>query len=384
MLRCVTEDLNPFRFGSLALDEAFTDREAEIAELVADVRNGQDVVVLAPRRFGKTSLVWRASQELMGAKVLVAQVNLMTTPTPAKLADKLARAIHDDVASAVVRAKDRLKIFQGLRVRPTVTIDPDDGTPSFSFELGGAAAQDVSDTLERLLELPARLAAERGRRVALVFDEFQEIVDIDPGLPRLMRSVFQEQPDVSHVYLGSRRHMMRRLFSDEQEPFWRSAKQIELGVIPPDLFAPFLVERFAGTARELPGAVADALLDVTHGHPYATQELAYFLWQEVPRDGAATAERLDTALEKVLRSEHAHFSLLWERAPRAQRQVLQALAAEPGRVTADAYRSRHRLPAASSVQRATETLERDEVVLRDEHGVHICEPFLAQWLRASR
>ncbi|UTI63106.1 ATP-binding protein [Paraconexibacter antarcticus] len=380
----MSEDLNPFRFGSLALDEAFTDREAEIAELVADVRNGQDVVVLAPRRFGKTSLVWRASQELMSAKVLVAQVNLMTTPTPAKLADKLARAIHDDVASAVVRAKDRLKIFQGLRVRPTVTIDPDDGTPSFSFELGGAAAQDVSDTLERLLELPARLAAERGRRVALVFDEFQEIVDIDPGLPRLMRSVFQEQPDVSHVYLGSRRHMMRRLFSDEQEPFWRSAKQIDLGVIPPELFAPFLVERFAGTERELPGVVADALLGVTHGHPYATQELAYFLWQEVPHDGTATPERLDTALEKVLRSEHAHFSLLWERAPRAQRQVLQALAAEPGRVTADAYRSRHRLPAASSVQRATETLERDEVVLRDEHGVHICEPFLAQWLRAAR
>jgi hypothetical protein len=378
------DDLNPFRFGSLALDEAFTDREAELAELVADVRNGQDVVVLAPRRFGKTSLVWRASQELIQEKVLVAQVNLMTTPTPAKLADKLARAIHDDIASAVVKAKDRLRIFQGLRVRPTVTIDPEDGSPSFSFELGGAAAQDVSDTLERLLELPAKLAAERGRRVALVFDEFQEIVDIDPGLPRLMRAVFQEQPDVAHIYLGSRRHMMRRLFSDEQEPFWRSAKQIDLGVIPPELFAPFLAERFAGTGRQLPGAIADRLLGITHGHPYATQELAYFLWQEVSPATAATSAQLDLALEKVLRSEHAHFSLLWERAPRAQRQVLQALAAEPGRVTADAYRTRHRLPAASSVQRATETLERDEVVLRGPDGVHIAEPFLAQWLRASR
>lgn len=380
----MSRDLNPFRFGSLALDEAFTDRGAELTELVADVRNGQDVVVLAPRRFGKTSLVWRASQELIREKVLVAQVNLMTTPTAAKLADKLARAIHDDIAPAVVRAKDRLRIFQGLRVRPTVTVDPEDGSPSFSFALAGAPAQDVSDTLERLLELPAKLAAERGRRVALVFDEFQEIVDIDPGLPRLMRSVFQEQPDVSHVYLGSRRHMMRRLFSDEQEPFWRSAKQIDLGVIPPELFAPFLVERFAGTGRQLPGALADRLLAITHGHPYATQELAYFLWQEVDAGGVATAARLDLALEKVLRSEHAHFSLLWERAPRAQRQVLQALAAEPGRVTSDAYRTRHRLPAASSVQRATETLERDEVVLRGADGVHIAEPFLAQWLRASR
>ena len=39
---------NPFRYGALALDEAFTDREAEISELKADVRNGQDVVIFAP------------------------------------------------------------------------------------------------------------------------------------------------------------------------------------------------------------------------------------------------------------------------------------------------------------------------------------------------
>ena len=55
---------NPFRFGALALDEAFADRERELAELVADVRNGQDVVIFAPRRYGKSSLVWRARQAL--------------------------------------------------------------------------------------------------------------------------------------------------------------------------------------------------------------------------------------------------------------------------------------------------------------------------------
>ena len=56
--------VNPFRYGALALDEAFTDRQSEISELKADVRNGQDVVIFAPRRYGKSSLVWRASQEL--------------------------------------------------------------------------------------------------------------------------------------------------------------------------------------------------------------------------------------------------------------------------------------------------------------------------------
>ena len=51
-------------------------------------------------------------------------------------------------------------------------------------------------TLARLLELPARLGAERNRQVVLIFDEFQEIVSLDAHLPALLRSVFQEQPHV--------------------------------------------------------------------------------------------------------------------------------------------------------------------------------------------
>jgi hypothetical protein len=325
----VPDDLNPFRYGALALDEAFTDREDELAELVADIRNGQDVVLFAPRRYGKSSLVWRVAQQLVPRRALVAQVNLMTTPTKTRLAERLAHAIHEDVASPLIRAKERLRVFQGLRIRPTVTVDPDDGSLSFSFD-AAAAPEDIDDTLEHLLRLPAELAAERGRRVALVFDEFQEVTDIDRGLPRLMRSVFEEQPEVAHVYLGSRRHTMRRLFSDENEPFWRSAKLMELGVIEPAKFAPFLDERFRLSGRTIAAPTVDRLLAITGGHPYATQELAYFLWQETPRRRQATVAHLETALAKVLRSEHAHFSLVWERAAGGQRQVLQALAREPG------------------------------------------------------
>ena len=49
--------VNPFSFGDLALDDSFTDREQELRELTADVLNGQNVVIFAPRRYGKSSLV---------------------------------------------------------------------------------------------------------------------------------------------------------------------------------------------------------------------------------------------------------------------------------------------------------------------------------------
>jgi uncharacterized protein len=374
--------VNPFRFGPLALDEAFTDREAELDALVADARNGQDVVVFAPRRYGKSSLVWRAAQELIKEDVLVAQVDLMRTPTRDQFAAKLARTIHEDLASRLWNVKERLKVFAGLRIQPTITVNPNDGALSFSFD-ARAAGEDIDATLEELLTMPGQIAADRDRRVVLVLDEFQEVVDIDPGLIKLMRSVFQEQPEVAHVYLGSKRHMMRRIFNDENEPFWRSAKQTELGVIAPDSFAPFALAKFAETGKELDPETCAKALDLTRGHPYATQELLYFLWEETPPAGTTDLSALDRALDATLRSEHSHFSLVWDGISAAQKRTLQALAQEqPGRPLSSDYQRRHSLPATPTVQTALSALERAELVQRIGRGEYrIAEPFLTEWIR---
>jgi uncharacterized protein len=372
---------NPFRYGALALDDAFTNREAEIAELLTDISNGQDVVVFAPRRYGKSSLVWRVAQQAIARDILVAHVNLMTTPTLERLAEKLAETIHDDLASTLFKARERLRVFAGLRITPIVTVDPNSGKLGFTFD-AGRQPQDLDATVERLFELPGQLAVERGRRVALVLDEFQEVVDIDANLPRLMRSVFETQPDVAHVYLGSKRHLLERIFNDQNEPFWRSAKQMELGLIAPGPFGDYIRAQFARTGRSIEAFVVDRVLEATHGHPYATQELCYFLWGETDEGASAGDPQYDAALEKLLRAEHAHFGLVWEKAARAQRVLLLALAREPGRPLTGDYRRRHGLPGPSSVQRALEALLKDELIARDASGEYrIAEPFLGEWLR---
>lgn len=373
---------NPFLFGALALDESFADREGEIAELASDMRNGQDVVVFAPRRYGKSSLIWAATRSLAKDGVLVAQVDLMTTPTKERLAAALAAAIYENIASPLERVWDKATApFRRLRLQPAMSLDPETGGVAFSFAAARESA-DVDATIEQLLELPAELGAERGRRTALVFDEFQEIVNIDPHLPKLMRAIFQRQPEVAHVYLGSKRHVMERIFNDDNEPFWRSAKPIELTRIAPEEFSSFIVQRLEGTGRGAdPEAVAQ-LLGLTEGHPHATQELAYFLWEQTPAGATASGERLELALEAVLRAEHSHFSLLWEEAARVQRQVLQALAREPGHPQSKAYRSRYDLPTAASVQKALRALQQREIVTGDRGAFRIVEPFLTEWLNS--
>ncbi len=371
---------NPFKYGPIALDDSFTDRDTEIDELATDALNGQDVVVFAPRRFGKTSLVHRTAQRLTTEKALVAEVDLWVTPTKEKLAARLAREIAD-ILGISGKAKEIARVFGSLRIRPIVTVE-DDGSFGFSFAAGHSVA-DVDDTIERLLRMLGETAASRNRPVVLILDEFQEIVEIDPGLTKLMRSVFQEQPEVAHIYLGSKRHLMERIFNDQNEPFWRSAKRIELGPIPADEFKPFVREGFRENDRDITDEAVDRVLEITGGHPYATQQLCYFLWAETPEGGTADYERLERALSRLLVSEHTHFSDLWDRATGNQRILLSALAEEPGRPQTRDYQTRHGLRGSSTTQKTINALIQQELVTKHDGFVVISEPFLADWIRVE-
>jgi hypothetical protein len=372
---------NPFRFGPLALDEAFTDREDELHELSSDLRNGQDVVLYAPRRYGKSSLVLRAAQQAIAKRALVGYCDLLRITTKERFAAALAKTIHQDIDTVAAEALQRAgDLFRNLRIRPTMEVDPDDGSLSFSFRASHRRS-DIDDTIEQLLELLGSIAAERKRRVVMIFDEFQEIVELDPKLPNIMRSVFQTQPEVAHVYLGSKRHVLDRIFNDANEPFWRSAKKLELGVIEPAKFSRFLRARFDAADKGIDDAALNRLLETTGGHPYATQELAYAVWESVPPGHFAHEADVEAAVEHVLRSEHNHLEDLWDNASPAQRQLLEALADEPAQAPySDDYRRAHDLPGPSTLQVAIEALERDDVIGRDDGVLRIIEPFFATWI----
>jgi hypothetical protein len=152
-------------------------------------------------------------------------------------------------------------------------------------------------------------------------------------------------------------------------------------VIAPADFRAFISERFRSTGKRIADEGVDAILELTGGHPYAKQELCYFTWEATPARRAARRAEVSQGLDGVLRSEHAHFSLVWDRASSVQRVLLAALGAEPGHPYSQDYRRRHRLPPQTNVQRALTALGRNELVAKRSDGTYaITEPFLAQWV----
>jgi hypothetical protein len=372
---------NPFRYGAVARGDYFADRERELAALTADLRGGQDVVVISRRRIGKTSLVEAAIDELRSEGMLVAYLDLLGSPTKEELADDLAQALSDGLLSPIERTTDRIRgWFSHLSIQPRVTIR-EDGLPQFEF-VGYERREDADALLDGLLALPGRVAAD-GHRVCVVLDEFQEIVAIDRTLPGQLRAAFQQQPQVAHVYLGSKRHLMEPLFMNRAAPLYRSAKPMRLGPIAPEIFIGFLRERFAIGEVEVTDAALERILSLTGGLPYETQELCSHVWAEAKvADVAADDGVIDVALETLVDAEAARYTAIWDRLPASQRSLLLALARESGRVFSHEYRRRHKLGPASTVQRALSALDKLDLIDSNESGGQaLADLFMQLWLR---
>src|ERR1700737_5562630 len=63
---------NPFRFGRIVSGDAFTDREADLLVLERELSGGQNILIEAPRRFGKTSLILEGKRRLEASGIPVA------------------------------------------------------------------------------------------------------------------------------------------------------------------------------------------------------------------------------------------------------------------------------------------------------------------------
>ena len=315
--------------------------------------------------------------------MLVAYVDLLRTSSKERFASHLA-AIHAGLLGRGAQALQRAtEWFSQLRVRPKITLNQD-GTPSFEFA-GGAPSVDVDATIEHLLELPQTVAHERQRRVVLVFDEFQEVLDLDPTLPSLMRSVFQHQGEVAHVFLGSRQHLLRRVFADRHQPLYRLARPMTLGPIEQAAFAPFIRERFAAGHAQITHDGLEAQLTLTGGHPNDTQELGHFAWvRAVAERRPATRDTIERALADVVSAESARFVVVWESLSPLQRRALGAVAQDGARLYASEVRQRFQLGDPSGLQKALQRLGEVELIEPVQRGAYrVPDVFLRSWLRQT-
>jgi hypothetical protein len=362
--------VNPFPVSGELPPAEMVGRDEEAAHLLALARGGHASRLVAPRRYGKTTLLRRLLADAAAEGMATALVDVEGVLSLSSLVVRIERAYDRDLKGPLRRTVDAL--LRSWQVGLSL------GGGGFAATLRSNPRLDVEAVLLRLLDLPATVYERTGARSVIAFDEVQDLLRVD-GADGILRSVAQHQTGVaSYAFAGSAPSLLQRLFEDPSRPLLEHAVQVELGPLPLDAAAAAVEERFRETGRDV-GRALDPLVQFTRGHPQRTMLVAHHLWEVVPPGSAGDEEAFVEARTRALRGAEAALRARWEALPVNEQRVALALATRPGGLYAEETLTPLGLKRGS-VDRALAGLVGRGEALRLAAGPQLADPLLEAWL----
>ena len=373
---------NPFKYGKQVSGTQFYDRIEIGEQLYRMLSEGSaNVVMYAPRRYGKTSLVQKVLRQFGSEGIPSILFDLSKVPTLERFLDEYASSIYA-LGGKLENVAHIIEEFIG-HLYPTFSLGVD-GKCSIRLDYGPRL---TVSSISAVLDLPERMAEKLGKPVVVAFDEFQEVAELskDFTLEKIFRSVIQAHQKTRYVFFGSKTHLMRRMFGDHSRPFYNAAFNLRLGKPPVDESVEFLKSRFAAEGAEINQEEVSAILKASENIPYYLQALGWLAFDTMAMDGRnrLCANDVQIAVQRLLESnEELYEERLRSLAP-SRRALAEALAREPVAVFDEGYRSRHGLGVTSTVHSALEQLVDSGLVESDRNGYFIGDPILGQYIRTA-
>lgn len=348
--------VSPFPFhGPLDPDQVHG-RDELLADLIRRVSAHRPTVLVAPRRYGKTSLLGRITADLEHT-VTVVRIDLYELRSWADLAGRISAGLGS-VTGPRRAALDRI----------AASLDVNLGVVRATFSRPGRSAPDM--TADRLLDVLVNHGASTP--TVVFFDEFSSIRRVQ-GAAGLLRTKLQHHfQHIGLVFAGSEPSMMRMLFEDSDQPFYAQADLLQVPPLSLAGFTEIVSDGFDGTP---PDGLAADIHGFTRGHPQRSMQLADAAWSAV---GDGSDNPWADALAEVRRSSMPGHETRFSAAAPADQAVLRLAAArEPlfGRAAellelsrSSAQNSRHRLLATGHLTQG------------DDGGHTIVDPLYEDWI----
>ena len=366
----------PFQYGSLAEKENFIDRVEDRALLKQLLLSGIHVMLISPRRWGKSSLVKAATDELMAeySEVRVCHIDAFSISSETEFYRTFASRVMSCAASRFERGLEEMKKFLTGAI-PQLVIK-DDVTDFLTFDVRFQPQE--KDKLE-ILELPEKIAVAKGLRIIVCIDEFQQLARIPQyaDMEGKMRSAWQRQHNVSYCFYGSKRHMMTDIFNDSSKPFYRFGQVIWLKKIEEKYWIDFIVSAFSKTGKSISEQFASRICEVTKCHSWYVQQLSFFIWNAT--EGEVTQEVFDRGMTRLIDTNAPMFQNDFELLTASQKTMLRAVNDGVTQFSAEATKQLYPLGNANTIVRNKRILQDKDIIEMNGDAFDFVDPIFQLW-----
>ncbi len=368
----------PFVFGRIATDENFTDRELETRQLTTHFKSLINTIIISPRRWGKSSLVQRASEIALkeDPSLRICHIDLFNVRSEEEFYTQLASSVIKATSSKWDDALDDARIFLS-RLVPKISIGAAPGSEiSIDFDWN-----EIKKSPDDILDLAEKIATQKNLKIAVCIDEFQNIAEFanPDAFQKKLRTHWQRHQHVAYCLYGSKRHMMLQVFTESSNPFYKFGNLMFLDKIPADCLMKFFKSRFADTGKSISDSAAALIAKLIDCHPYYAQQLAQLSWlrtQEYCDDNIV--DDAFTALEGQL---SLLFVNITESLTNQQLNYLKALLAEEGSITSTKTMKKYNISSATAAIRSKEALIKADILDNISGTPHFQDPVYCHWLK---
>lgn len=373
----MAKEINPFIVTGKIEPAYFCDRTEESARLIKSISNGNNMVIISPRRMGKTGLIQFCYENPeIRDNYYTFFIDILHTSSLREFTYLLGREIYEKLLS---RSHKMVDLF--MRTIKSISgkfgFDPMSGSPTFNVELG-----DI-DRPEYTLEEIFRYLEAADKPCVVAIDEFQQVAQYgEKNIEALLRTHIQKIRNSNFIFAGSERHMMQEMFLSPSRPFYHSADLLELKAIQPDVYVPFIAGHFEQRNRHISTTDIKKVYDLFKGHTYYLQKTFNEAFADTMPGEECTLEMIRTAIDNMIAANDTIFREILSNIPEKQKELLYAIARDgvAQRITSANFIKRHSLSSASSVQSAvTKLLEKDLITeLHKEYSV--TDKLFAMWI----
>ncbi len=368
--------MNPFVYGTVVKEPNFFDRKDELKRIVNTLAGGNNLVLYAPRRYGKTSLVIKAMESLTTLGFVCIYFDFMSVYSRESFIEVFTKAIlskQSNIDSALEAVAKFVK-----SIKPKLSFDQN-GLPEFSIDF---IEHKISDkTMDAVIDLPEKLSGEK-KKYIIIMDEFQDIDKLNgENFEKLLRSKIQHHANVNYIFLGSRTHLLSDMFTNKSRAFYNSAFAINLTALPIKDTIKFLIDRFSLSNIGLDEETASYLVERAGGIPYYIQFLASEVWQYIiNQKQIVDKEVINACSNKIIDLKSDYYLELFDRQTAYQKKLLKALALSETNVFSADYAKKYRLSAQSTTQKALTGLINSGVIEKNGNDYSFDDPFFKQFI----
>lgn len=374
---------NPFKPDIIVTGSSFIGRKEELNDLKHRMESskGTRILLTAPRRYGKTSLLHNLINELNKKDHLCVYMDIFNCLSIDDLANTLIKQVaaapgysnlqklSDWIDSNILSLRANLRF--SINHQGEISAEP------MLFKNEQAAFEKIETTLKDLNELAAK------KQVTLIIDEFQSIVEWDKQqrFEKSLRTITQTLANLNIIFSGSQVKLLYDIFNSPQRPFFQQAQSFSLNPIDIKTLGKWIKSQFHKNKVNIEDKVIENIYQSCFSNPRHIQAICYELWNMNSSGVDIDFSSLEKTLDIMTQKKKTDFENLFLQLSLSQKSFLKALAEEESITSLynKDFCAKHKL-TASTIQKIIQGLEYRYLVTHSEGKYYISDPIFRRWL----